>query len=65
MTIETKYSIGDEVWFMLGKEPIKSRITQIYIGASYIAYDITIKYSHGFAFEKELFTTKEELLKSL
>ena len=69
MIIETKYSIGDEVWCNIynGK---KLKITAIHIIA--VAVDnVIIEYSvmsNGIAWcktENELFPTEEELLKSL
>ena len=68
MTIETKYNIGDEVWFMHENRVHKSKIGAIYI----TLYDDmrVVKYSFGnyileFKENEELYRTKEELLKSL
>ena len=64
MTIETKYNIGDEVWLMsYNNHPNRGRIVAIIIKS-----DLSILYHFlffGSREEKELFRTKEELLKSL
>ena len=68
MTIETKYNIGDEVWFMYENRAHKSKINAIYV--SFYEDMQTVKYSFGnyiyeFKQNEELYLTKEELLKSL
>ena len=70
MTIETKYNIGDEVWFILGNKARKGIILGIIfnkVGHSLIGYhySVQIGMSHGSFNEPDLFPTKEELLKSL
>lgn len=75
MTIETKYNIGDEVWRLAGypEEPEKVTITGMrlgyrddydeYMGKQSVFYSIDCSaIEHE---ERELFPTKEELLKSL
>lgn len=69
MNIKTKYNIRDEVWCNICNG-IKVKITAIHIIA--VAIDnVTIEYSvmwNGIAWsrmENELFSTEEELLKSL
>lgn len=71
MTIETKYNIGDEVWFMNMNKPTKGSIVKIDIdiaksGDWYIEhYKVEvggIVYQH---IGQSIFPTKEELLKSL
>ena len=69
MIIETKYNIGDEVWFLYNREPINKDIRAIKTGASrrlqYIKY---VFRENELSFEKdesELFPTKEELINSL
>ena len=68
MTIETKYNIGDEVWFMFDGKPLKGKVVRI--------REYTIKVKVIFKDGKEyiisrdikdfkLSPTKEELLKSL
>ena len=64
MTIETKYNIGDEVWFTdRHNHPRCDRVTSIRL-----MHDLSIMYYFEVWLsrdEKELFPTKEELLKSL
>ena len=73
MTIETRYNIGDKVWFMYNNsvkcEPIIKinaliekdiNSTNIHITILYHLYDYDTSY-----IESKLFPTKEELLKSL
>lgn len=69
MTFKTKHNIGDDVWCNI-YNGIKVKITAIHIIA--VAVDnVTIEYSvmwNGIAWsrmENELFSTEEELLKSL
>lgn len=69
MTIKTKHNIGDDVWCNL-YNGIKVKITAIKI-IVFSNDNYTIEYSvmwNGIAWsrmENELFSTKEELLKSL
>ena len=70
MTIETKYNIGDEVWFMLGSKARQGKILEIVfkkVGHALIGhyYNVQVGMSHGSWNEQDLFPTKEELLKSL
>lgn len=67
MKIETKYDIGQEVWFMGYSEIFKDKICQIKVnidclGAIHIYYDLWDDVTKE---EQSLFPTKEELLKSL
>ena len=75
MKIETKYSLGQEVWMMWKNKAICRKITNIYISKDadeqYEAYQLECieeddeKYL-GVDFElDELFRTKKELLDSL
>lgn len=71
MTIETKYNIGDKVWFQtIGGINYKANVTKIVVHA-FIDGDVIVNYSlarSGYEYERnedELFPTKEELLKSL
>lgn len=70
MTIETKYNIGDEVWFMALSKPKKGEIGTISIWVLGDG-DVELKYAvekSGFwyhRYENQLYPTKEELLKSL
>ena len=67
MTIETKYNIGDEVWYKGYKEIFQDTISEIKVNIDcfgeahihYILWDDVLKE------ENKLFPTKEELLKSL
>lgn len=67
MIIETKYSLGQEVWFRKGHLVVKGCITDIFLfkqeGKIVIGYGIN-DYDHALT-ESSLCTTKEELLKSL
>jgi hypothetical protein len=71
MKIETKYNIGDEVWFASRLHYIKGVISDIIINAynnkTMIVYGVEYKNYVGYSQkeESELFPTKEELLKSL
>lgn len=64
MTIETKYNIGDEVWFIDGhNRPRRDRVASIRIMSDLsILYYLKVSLSRE---EDELFSTKEELIKSL
>lgn len=71
MTIETKYNIGDEVWFMDWNVPTKGIVVKLDIdiartGDWYIEhYKVETR---GFIIPRigqHIFPTKEELLKSL
>ena len=70
MISETKYNIGDEVWINSLGHHIKGKVNEINIsvlinGSVHIIYRIK---KSGYFFERnedELFSTKEELLKSL
>ena len=69
MTIETKYNIGDKVWFTEENEPksdvILSIEINVYKGECFIEYLLANdRCSYGLD-ESTLFPTKEELLKSL
>lgn len=67
MTIETKYNIGDEVWYKGFKAIFHDRISNIRIetncfGETHISYEL---WNDAIKYECNLFHTKEELLKSL
>lgn len=69
MTIETKFNIGQEVWFAEENEPKSDIIlgieVNIYKGTRTTEYLFANdSYPYGLN-ESELFHTKEELLKSL
>lgn len=68
MTIETKYNIGDEVWFLFNGEPLNGKVARI----SEYTIKVTVIFKDGkeylFGMDikgAKLFPTKEELLKSL
>lgn len=72
MKIETKFNIGQEVWFMSDNEICNEKITAIHIHidalGSFVTYsfeDTPIGQALNTAEEKYFFPTKEELLKSL
>ena len=71
MKIETKYNIGQEVWFMKENKPTKQVVGFVEIIAasttskSFIQYGLKIEGSVERVVENKLFPTKEELLKSL
>ena len=69
MTIETKYNIGDEVWVLDGLEPISREVLRIdievYNAKTIIEYDVMVGDVLTGFYEREIFPTKEELLKSL
>ena len=68
MTIETKYNIGDEVWFMFDGKPLNGKIARI--SEHTIKVEVRFKDGKDYLFSREIkgfkhFPTKEELLKSL
>jgi hypothetical protein len=71
MTIETKYNIGDEVWFMHNNKVYISFITDVRIKKNNVNTKIEYmvesmqKIDFGIKKEFDLYSTKEELLKSL
>lgn len=66
MTIETKYNIGDEVWFIYENKPCFEQINGISIRPTVrIFYRFQVGLTEISKMEKEVFKTKEELLKSL
>lgn len=71
LPIETKYKIGDKVWTKFGCEAILCKIDDVLIvkddGLLKVVYSISDlnERMFGTRFTNELFSTKEELLKSL
>lgn len=63
MTISTKYNIGDTVWFMHDNKCVSKKVENINIDVyhKYVQY----MFDEIWLSEKHLFSTKEELLKSL
>lgn len=67
MTIETKYNIGDKVWYKGCKKIFQDAICEIKVnidcfGVTHIHY---ILWHEVIREENDLYPTKEELLKSL
>ena len=77
MTIETKYNIGDKVWGILGNKVQCTTITNIRVSndscftneyGEMVGTEMNIQYyllCNAWVDEENLFSTKEELLKSL
>ena len=73
MKIETKYDIGQDVWFRRSSDCFKGRISAIHASLRTGETIFTIEYNvvwgnyfyHDYIIECNLFPTKEELLKSL
>ncbi len=65
MKIETKYNIGDEVWFKIGSKIHCGRICCVVIWRDFYSYQVEFEKRLYTLFETFLFPTKEELLKSL
>ena len=67
MTIETKYNIGDEVWFIM---PFKgyswrTKVIGILIEEDRIAYKVHYAHYDHFFNEENLFPSEMQLLQSL
>lgn len=72
MVIETEYNIGDEVYTLYKNKVTKTKIKAVEV---LVSTDIIVKYNSDIVeglfesdkvfMEKDLFKTKEELLKSL
>ncbi len=68
MTATTKYNIGDKVWIIHDNRALRSDIRSIIISAeSPNAFEVkySLHYGESDIPEDKLFSTKEELLKSL
>ena len=66
MTIETKYNIGQEVWYRMGGYTFCNKVIGIHIlNKGIIMYDIRFEHTHCTLDESLVFPTKEELLNSL
>lgn len=74
MKIETKYNIGNKVWFIYGRSVSKGTIKEVLVSLisdeygninTSIDYIVMTGYIEERVEENHLFTTKEELLKSL
>lgn len=66
MKIETKYNIGQEVWFNFKGKAKKMKVTDVFINlSSNIEIELTAKGIIIYTHPSCVFPTKEELLKSL
>lgn len=70
MTIETKYNIGDEVWYIIGEKAKQGKVLGITITETSekitgYYYVVSNGPSHCSFIEQSLYPTKEELLNSL
>ena len=65
MTISTKYDIGDMVWFMYGNICVLKKVENINIDVYHKYVQYMFDENSIWLSEKHLFSTKEELLKSL
>lgn len=65
MTISTKYDIGDMVWFMYNNICILKKVENINIDVYHKYVQYMFDENSIWLSEKHLFSTKEELLKSL
>lgn len=65
MTISTKYDIGDMVWFMYDNICVLKKVENINIDVYHKYVQYMFDENNIWLSEKHLFSTKEELLKSL
>jgi hypothetical protein len=65
MTISTKYDIGDMVWFMYDNICVLKKVENINIDVYHKYVQYFFDENSIWLSEKHLFSTKEELLKSL
>ena len=66
MTIETKYNIGDEVWMNDNNEPTKCRVKRVIAHFGELSSHCWYALDNGhYLMELYVYSTKEELLKSL
>ena len=65
MTINTKYNIGDTVWFMHDNKCVSKKVENIKIDVDIMYIQYVFNENGVWLSEKHLFSTKEELLKSL
>ncbi len=69
MILETKYNIGDKIWFMSyrRKKVIKAPITAIEVtitDKTHIRYQITVDKVKSYFFEFQLFITEAEAIEN-
>lgn len=65
MGIKTKYNIGDMVWFMYDNICVLKKVENINIDVYHKYVQYMFDENSIWLSEKHLFSTKEELLKSL
>lgn len=65
MTVSTKYDIGDMVWFMYDNICVLKKVENINIDVYHKYVQYMFDENSIWLSEKHLFSTKEELLKSL
>lgn len=67
MIIETKYNIGDVVWFIMSFKDFswRTRVIGILIEEDRIAYKVHYGYFDYFISEEKLFPSEMQLLESL
>lgn len=65
MEIKTKYNIGDKVWFMHDNKCVLKKVENIRIDVDDMYIQYIFNGNEIWLSEKHLFSTKEELLKSL
>lgn len=65
MTISTKYDIGDMVWFMHDNKCVSKKVENIKIDVDNMYIQYIFNGNNIWLYEKYLYSTKEELLKSL
>lgn len=74
MTIETKFNIGDTVWFLKNNKVTSMEVwcievsaTKIYVKPTYVFFRAATSQNEGHLYfaEEDCFQTKEELLQSL
>lgn len=67
MTVESRFDINDKVWRMFRNKPHQGTISGVFIYIHDDVYEVThsIMGSDDRIYENDLFSSKEELLKSL
>lgn len=65
MTISTKYDIGDTVWFMHDNKCVSNKVENIRIDVDNMYIQYIFNRGNIWLSETFLYSTKEELLKSL
>ena len=66
MKLETKYNVGDKIWAMYNNRPNIYEVLRITVSCDDIDKNISYRTNDGKYFsEEDIFSSKEELLKSL